>query len=324
VEHLIHPKHWRAVIVSVVLAACGYLFFSLWAGWAEVVHAVRQVGWRGLLVLLALSGVNYALRFVRWQLYLNVLGHPQPWASSLLIYLGGFALTTTPGKAGEALRSLFLKSRGVPYTSSVAAFLSERLADLLAVVVLCLGGVWIYPALMPLVMVALVTLGVVFFLIAQGSWLVRSQAHLGAKSGWMAGLLLKIVRLLAGSQACHRPRVLVFAMLLSLPAWGAEALAFDLLLNMIGHPAPATFSFFVYGIGMLAGALSFLPGGLGGTEATMVGLLVLQGLTQPIAIAATVVIRLTTLWFAVVLGLSAMVRLLRKPVVGSSLSEEQL
>ena len=42
-----------------------------------------------------------------------------------------------------------------------------------------------------------------------------------------------------------------------------------------------------------------------------VGLLILIGSTQPLALAATVIIRLTTLWFAVALGLLALVAMLR-------------
>ncbi len=310
-QYLNYPKQLRAVCASVLLGACGYLAFSLWAGWLEVLRAVRQVGWGGLAVLLMLSGVNYGLRFLRWQIYLKALGHPQPWATSLLIYLGGFALTTTPGKAGEALRSLFLKSRGMPYTRSIAAFFSERLADLLAVVVLCLGGVWAYPALMPLVIVALIALAVLFLLVSEGGWLQTCLQRLGGKPGRRAQAMARVVGLLAGARACHRPRVMLLAMALSLPAWGAEALAFHLLLEMMNYSVPIAFSAFVYGIGMLAGALSFMPGGLGGTEATMVGLLTLHGMADPVAIAATLVIRLTTLWFAVMLGLLAMLWLLR-------------
>jgi uncharacterized protein (TIRG00374 family) len=57
---------------------------------------------------------------------------------------------------------------------------------------------------------------------------------------------------------------------------------------------------------MLVGAISFLPGGLGGTEATMIALLVAHGLPLPESVAATLVVRLATLWFAIVLGLAAL------------------
>jgi uncharacterized protein (TIRG00374 family) len=53
---------------------------------------------------------------------------------------------------------------------------------------------------------------------------------------------------------------------------------------------------------MLAGALSFMPGGLGSAEAVMVALLVSSDVAVADAIAATVLLRLATLWLAVGLG----------------------
>ena len=86
----------------------------------------------------------------------------------------------------------------------------------------------------------------------------------------------------------------------------AEALAFYWLLGWLGLDVPIAFAVFVYAVAMLAGALSFLPGGLGGTEAVMVGLLIWKGVFLPEAVAATILIRLTTLWFAVFLGVIAL------------------
>ena len=61
---------------------------------------------------------------------------------------------------------------------------------------------------------------------------------------------------------------------------------------------------------MLAGALSFMPGGLGGAEAVMVGLLVWAGIGDAEALVATVLIRLSTLWFAVGIGAFVLARYL--------------
>jgi len=95
--------------------------------------------------MLVMSLLNYGLRFMRWQQYLGALAHPMPWRPSARIYLAGFALTTTPGKAGEALRGVLLKRWHVPYTHSLAAFLSERLSDLAAIVLLAFFGLSLYP-----------------------------------------------------------------------------------------------------------------------------------------------------------------------------------
>jgi uncharacterized protein (TIRG00374 family) len=50
------------------------------------------------------------------------------------------------------------------------------------------------------------------------------------------------------------------------------------------------------------GALSFLPGGLGSTEAVMTTLLVAHGFAVGNAVLVTLVCRLVTLWLAVLLG----------------------
>jgi uncharacterized protein (TIRG00374 family) len=97
-------------------------------------------------------------------------------------------------------------------------------------------------------------------------------------------------------------RPLLLATVLSVLGWGAEAVALWLMLGWLGIDTGWLFACFVYALSMLAGALSFLPGGLGGAEATMVGLLLWAGHAQPEAVAATVLIRLTTLWLAVAIG----------------------
>ena len=95
---------------------------------------------------------------------------------------------------------------------------------------------------------------------------------------------------------------------MSVVAWGAEAIAFYWVLDWLGAEITLSFAIFVYALSMLVGALSFLPGGLGSAEAVMISLLVLKGMSTPDAIAATVFIRLATLWFAVLIGLVALIK----------------
>ena len=304
-------RAWRSLIVSVALSALGYLAFSLWGGWREVVAAVARVGWWGTGLMLALSLVNYALRFFRWQLYLSAQGQRVYWKRSLVIYLAGFALTTTPGKAGEMVRSVFLKPLGMGYGQSMAAFISERLSDLLAIVLLACLGLIRYPPAWPLVVTGAGTVIALLVLLSQVRLLRLLEERARKRSGRMSAVYCKVLQMLVDARSCHEPKLLLLATLLSLVAWTAEAYAFHLMLAWLGLQVDITFAFFVYAAAMLAGALSFLPGGLGGAEATMVALLLWAGQPQATSVAATVLIRLTTLWFAVVLGLVALCGLLR-------------
>ena len=310
-QERLHLSGWRyrAVLLSVVGSALGYLGFSLWGGWHAVGAAVSEVGLVGIVIALFMSSINYGLRFVRWQTYLKVLGHPMPWRPSLNIYLAGFALTTTPGKAGEALRGVLLKRWGVPYPQSFAAFFSERLSDLFAVVLLTLFGLSVYPEALPMIVVGVALVMVGLLVLSQRRLLERLTLRVPTGGGRIIGLLRHLLQVLLHAQQCHRLRLMLGLTLLSVIAWSAEALAFDWILKWMGADIPLTFAVFVYALAMLAGAISFMPGGLGGAEAVMVGLLVWKGMNSADAVAATVLIRLATLWFAVAIGALMLFRL---------------
>lgn len=296
-------KGWRyrAVVWSVLVAALGYLSFALWSGWNDVIDAATKVGILGLVIALLLSLVNYGLRFVRWQLYLKAMAHPVHWRPSLKIYLAGFALTTTPGKAGEALRGVLLKHRGVPYQTSLAAFVSDRLSDLLAVVILTLFGLSAYPAAQPLVIIGAGCILVSFAVFWNKRLLNRLNDSIKGVSR-LATLLHQLLETLLQVRRCHTPWLMFSASALGVLAWAAEAWALHLILQWMGLDVSLGFVVFVYAVSMLAGALSFTPGGLGSAEVAMVTLLIWAGVGSVEATAATILIRVTTLWFAVFLG----------------------
>jgi uncharacterized protein (TIRG00374 family) len=70
----------------------------------------------------------------------------------------------------------------------------------------------------------------------------------------------------------------------------------------------------IYAVAVILGAVSFLPGGLGSTEAVMTTLLSLRGYSVGDALLITIVCRLVTLWLAVGLGWIAVLALRTRPV----------
>ena len=89
-------------------------------------------------------------------------------------------------------------------------------------------------------------------------------------------------------------------------AWTAEAAALCYVLHLLGYDIGIITAAFVYGFSLVIGGITLLPGGLGGAELTMMQLLILNGVSAAVAVATTLVIRLTSLWFSVVLGMIAL------------------
>jgi uncharacterized membrane protein YbhN (UPF0104 family) len=100
------------------------------------------------------------------------------------------------------------------------------------------------------------------------------------------------------------PGLLALMTLVSALAWLCLCLAVYVCVRGLDLDVSFADSTVAFSIAALAGALTLLPGGLGVTDAGFTGLLrVLAEVPPAGAAAATVLARLATLWWAVLLGL---------------------
>lgn len=298
---------WRfkLLITVVICSVIGYILFTGWAGWDKVADAFEKVGFSGFALLISLSLFAYSMRFLRWQLFLKSANHTHiPFFKSLRIYLSGFALSITPGKTGEAVRSIFLKDYNIPYRQSFGFFLSERVSDVLSVILIASAGLWYYCEARPIVLFFLCLTSLLLVLASRDKWIKQIEEKLKAKlpehlSHYPTLALETIVTF----RNCFTPKLLFFGILLGMIAWGTEGFACYLILRMLDHPLPLYTVEFIYSFALLVGAITFLPGGLGGAEFTMAKLFLLNGVPPSTTVTVTLLIRISTLWFSVILGL---------------------
>ena len=83
----------------------------------------------------------------------------------------------------------------------------------------------------------------------------------------------------------------------------AEGYAFHLLLMWMGADIGFWMAVAIFVFATLAGGLTGAPGGVGGAEAAMIALLMVQHVPLEVSVPATLIIRVTTLWFAIGIGL---------------------
>ncbi|OHV87031.1 hypothetical protein ORS3428_07685 [Mesorhizobium sp. ORS 3428] len=275
-------------------------------GFRDVMAAMAAIDLRVLAIVLLLSLANYALRFWRWSLMLSPSSTALPPSRHFLIYLTGFALTTTPGKVGEALRTFYLRPFGISPRRCLAALYNERLFDVVAVGILAMFIAASSGAAIR--WLGLLGAGLVAALVAAQH--PATIARLERLSGFLPGRLVPSLANTATAflhdvRSMMTVRLAVIGTLLGLLAWGAEGIGTYIVARELGLNIGPQLAIGIYATAMLAGALSFLPGGLGSTEIVMISLLAYAGATAPAAVATTTIVRLATLWFAVALGLGA-------------------
>ncbi|PRY25092.1 uncharacterized protein (TIRG00374 family) [Aliiruegeria haliotis] len=297
--------HEMALVVALLgLFLAGLAGLAFATGWEETLEQVGRLGWIQVVALLALSLVNYMFRGGRWHLFARALGLPTALAQDLRHFFGGFAMTVTPGRVGELIRMRWLRREtGWPVERTAPLVLVDRSSDLAAMAALlgmslALSTVGISGALP----VAILSMGAAIlvtrprlltaFVTLAYRMLGRWKRHFG-----------KIRQSTRSLELFSRPTVLGSALVLGGVGWLAEGYAFFMLLGWMGADIPFWNAVGIFIFSTLAGGLTGAPGGVGGAEAAMIALLKLQGVPLEVSIPATAVIRLTTLWFAIGLGL---------------------
>jgi uncharacterized protein (TIRG00374 family) len=299
----------RRVLVGLALGVAVFAGLSIASDLGALGDRLAGFSWTALGAALALACLNYVVRFVRWELYLRGSGVVVAPRTSALVFVAGFALSVTPGKVGELVKSVLLRETDrVPITTTAPIVIAERVTDLVALLLLGLGGVLAYGVATELVVAGLVLVAVALLVLG---WppLGRRMIDLASRPRRLRRLGARLHGLYGTLAALLTPGKLAWATALAALAWLAECVGFALIVGgLAGTHVPLGLAILIYAATTIAGALSFLPGGLGVTEASMTLLLVesSRGVDRATAAAATILTRLATLWFAVALGVFAL------------------
>lgn len=328
----------RRTLIGVALGVLVYVVILLVFDVREVADALAEFSYWTIAAALGLSSINYLLRFWKWELalgWLDIRGGSQglhrpaeqlSLGRSALIYLAGLSMSVTPGKLGEVLRSVLLRaSDGVPFTRTAPIVAADRLSDLIALIVLALIGVSEFRQYLPHVLGAL-GLVVVGVIVLGTPRLFGGLIDLCTKLPLLGTLAGKARGMVESAAVLLRLRYLLVLSAISVVGWGLECVGYWLILSGFpGVEASLLLCTFLWSATTLIGALSFLPGGLGATEGSL-GVLVARlavGVSQPVAVASTLLIRGCTLWYGELVGAAALGLFMRDPRLRAATREPE-
>jgi uncharacterized protein (TIRG00374 family) len=295
-------RRWIWIVIILVIGAAAIAMLGDVRKLAERLGGFR---WSAFAAALALALGNYAIRFARWSMYLRRQSVRVPIGSSALVFGAGLSLSITPGKLGELIKSYLLRElHDIPATRTAPIVVAERVTDLIALLLLAVAGVAVYGIAPAAVVVAA---GMIIGGLVLLAWPrpTRALIDLATHAAKLQRFRAPLHDMYAGLAALCRPATLVTATALAIPAWACECVGFAVIVNAFpGEHVDLGLAMVIYAATTIAGALSFLPGGLGVTDGAMAMWLARGAarVEQSAAVDATLLTRLATLWFAVALG----------------------
>ena len=299
------------IIFSSVLAIVVMTAIALYADLPQMITVLAQFRWEFLPLMLGLTLFNYFWRFIKWQFYLRLLQISIDWRKSLLIFISGLSMAITPGKVGELLKCYLLKrSTGEAVSRTSPIVMSERLTDGIAMLGLSATGLVLYRYGIELLLVFLV---IVFIgvMIIQNRPIALALISFGERLPFLSQIAHPIRTFYESSYTLLQWRPLLLAILIGLISWSGECGALYFVFAGLG----LGFGFdlfikatFILAFSSLVGSATGLPGGLGTADGSMLGLMrLLVSSSATIGGAATLLIRLCTLWFGLGLGVVALI-----------------
>jgi len=291
-----------------------------WSGSAQTLAAIAKIGPAVLVGGTGIASLAYLVRFARWQWLLRWMGHSLPLAFSLRVYLAGLALTSSPGKLGETLRSALLLPVGVGLPHSFAAFVADRLSDVIGVALL--GAFAARLAGRPISL-----LEAVFVAALAGSFVLRALLASRSWPVWMArmdrrgrwGQRLAAMASPASAWATvWSPVRVALCVGCAVAGYGLQALVFAWYVDAAGGQLPWPDALAIFASTTLLGAASLVPGGLGAMEAALILQLTEAGVERGAAVGAALSARISTLWFSVLLGATMLLTFSRQSGRGAT------
>ena len=237
-----------------------------------------------------------------------------PFKNSLLLYFSGIAMTVTPGGMGAMIRSFYLKNKyGHKISRTFPITLVEKFHDSVAVVIIIFVSLIAIRSIEAITLVSII--GTVLVLIYTA---VRIKSFFAFTSKAVSRIPLvnkRIDKLLQSYDVFHAltsRRITIQCLCVSLASWAGDAIAVYLTFVAFGLKLQIAYTTLVSFSSILFGSVSFLPGGVGLTEASMAGWLAKDGMELSLATSVVFMIRLVGIWYTTAIGFITMKFLLSK------------
>lgn len=297
---------FNKVYLFAAAAAAVYITIIILADARNTISQFYLLRLEYIPLIIASQLVVLALRTLRNRFLLSSIGISIKFFRHILVYLSALAVVViTPGGTGEVLRSQFIKKEsGASIPTTAPLYFVERFLDIIAVLVVMIVFLAFFPIREGFILWVVTALITILFYA-----LVRRRRVFDAFEKFFGRFKL-IKKYTAGFGEMHHSfsRFLSFGVagkgwLMSLPIWLMEAVTVYLAFFALGVEFEFMHASIVYFTSLAAGVLSLIPGGLVVTEGSMIGLLRAEGLMLSTAVALSLLVRISTLWFTTIVGI---------------------
>ena len=296
-------KFYIIIIVTVIL----YIGFFMISDLNTIQNKILEMNLSYLPIIVILAPVSWFIIYLRWHLLLKNSNISIPFNDNFKIFLSGYAMSATPGKIGEIIKSQLLHSKyNIPKKQSLPIIISEQFYNLIGILFISMLGLYYFDfSLYVLLSVGTVT-GLIYLLLNSQKFLQKA-INIFSKIKFLQKYTEGVSDSHLTLKKSINGKIFFVSSSLSIIFWLVESLIVYLVLHSFGIfnieflELSAT-----YTTSIIIGVASFLPMGIGVVEGSLAGFFSFHGIELSLALTLVIFIRIFTRWYGVAIGLIAM------------------
>jgi len=294
-------KGWILLLVFVAIFYAGFLFYSDIGVISEILYEINL--WLIPLILSLRFGA-IVLRSLRQRLFLNSLGIKLQSKFNLLLYVAGLAMIVTPASSGTIIKSYILNKKfGYSYNKTLPVIITEKYHDVLAplsIIAFILIFIDIFEVRIIIVILSAVMFGI--FLIARVKKVLRKIIFQLPKIKILNQFQENFLDFYNSFRILSNKKIMIQGWLLGVASIFVDGIAIYLGFVALGIDFGYMESLSTGYTANRLGMISFIPGGLGVVEASLMSLLLKSGFVLSVASSMVLITRFSGVWFQIILG----------------------
>ena len=288
------------IIVGIIILYIGFLIFS---DLSVISDKILDMKIEFLPYIIVLAPLSWIVLFLRWHLLLKNSDIIIPKKENFKIYMTGFAMSATPGKIGELIKSHMLHSKyDIPKKNTIPIIISEQFYNIIGILIISILGLFYFDFSIYALALTGTLYIIMYFLFSSEKSFQKFMNFVSQRK-----ILKKYVPSLSDSYLILKrsttTKISIISSLLSVVFWFIESvIAYLVLLSFDISSLEFLQLAATYTTSIIIGVVSFLPMGIGVVEGSLAGFFSYQGIELSLALTLVIFIRIFTRWYGVIVG----------------------
>jgi len=284
--------NWYKKIIFLPVLIVIYFFLVFYFDLQQIGKILEEIDLFYFVLSIGIWGLGLLIRVFRWHLLFQNISKKILFRHNVLYYLSGLSMVFSPGRLGEIIRLPYIKrDYDIPVSKSISVVIVERYYEIVAIIIII--GIALFFIDIPKIILIIPALTVITLVLAitKKNFCIKLLNRLN-KIKFIRKFLPDINESTETLFSFFHTKIFLKSIMISLAVFLIDAIGFFYLLKSLHVDLDFMLVTAIVHGSFLISSLSMIPGGIGVWEGGFIGLLVNYGISNEVAISASLLFRI--------------------------------